>query len=124
MAEKKKSDVKHKGILTIEKNVNETQDRATALWVVQWIIDGGAKNYRNLEKREFYKDTAGEWKMGKSKGINLHDALIIEKRWGEVMLALGSKLPEHQPKQETGDAQEPGNAPADVPPAAKQEDGF
>lgn len=94
--QKKQADIVYKGIHTFQKDMNERGDRAKALWVVEWVVDG-TKKYRNLEKREFWKDQNGEWKLGKSKGLNLKDMILLtsDENFTTLMRALGSSLPEH-----------------------------
>lgn len=62
------------------------------LRVIDWIVNG--KHYPQLEKRELYLDANGEQKMGKAKGLNRKDMLVIGKNWVPIMGALGATMAE------------------------------
>lgn len=63
--------------------------KGVELRVVDWIV--GGKHYPQLEKREMFVGTEGDWKMGKAKGMSLKDLLFVQDKWGEIMAALGQK---------------------------------
>lgn len=57
----------------------------TRLRAVDWIIDG--KHYPLLEKREFFEKD-GQEKIGKAKGMNLNDMLIVKDNFPEILTLL------------------------------------
>lgn len=97
-------DIQSKNLLSVDKKENVERGTVIEIRVVDWIVEG--KHYPQLEKREFFTDRdTGELKMGKAKGFTLKDLGIVMDKWGEIMGALGSKLPEHQaPKANVGPA--------------------
>lgn len=119
MADNRKQprNIESKQLYLVTEKKNEQQGRSTMIRVVDWIAEG--KHYPQLEKREFFTDDQGEWKMGKAKGFTRNDLLLVQDKWGEIMAALGSTLPEDQRKPAPAAA-----APtAPTPPAtAPQED--
>lgn len=102
-------DIQSKVLLMVQHTEFQEGQKATDIRVIDWILDG-SKHYPQLEKRELFMGEQGEWKMGKAKGFSAKDLELIQDKWGEIMAALGNKLPERQ--------QSPGStvpAPAAVP---------
>lgn len=104
----KQKNIDSKTLLVVSKEANEKLMRDTIIRVVDWIVEG--KHYPQLEKREFFA-TEGGMKMGKAKGFTRKDLIVVQDKWGEIMAALGSKLPEDSKKP--GVTQPTTSAPVD-----------
>lgn len=107
-------DIQSKNLLSVDKKENVERGTVIEMRVVDWIVEG--KHYPQLEKREFFTDRdTGELKMGKAKGFTLKDLGIVMDKWGEIMGALGSKLPEHSGAKAEAPAAAPVSTPASAP---------
>lgn len=88
-------DIQSVTLLEVTRDSNDARGTTTIIRVVDWISNG--KHYPQLEKREFFIDgNTGEQKMGKAKGFTRKDLEKVQDAWGEIMAALGNKLPEGQ----------------------------
>ena len=65
---------------------SENENKGTEIRVVDWIK--ADKHWPQLEKREFFKDDVGNWKMGKAKGMNGEDVIVVLKNLDKIMPAL------------------------------------
>lgn len=81
--------IESKTLHTVDKNEDAERGRATIIRVVDWITEG--KHYPQLEKREFFKDEGGNWKMGKAKGFNMKDLGKVQDQWDEITKHLGGQ---------------------------------
>ncbi len=65
----------------------------------------------NFTQRRTIHSHASIQKMGKAKGFTRKDLEKVQDAWGEIMAALGNKLPEGQSKPGVA-AEPPASAPA------------
>lgn len=86
--------IESKVLLSVSRSEFQDGQKATEVRVVDWIVNN--KHYPQLEKREMFMGDNGEWKMGKAKGFSRKDMELVQDRWGEIMDALGARLPENQ----------------------------
>ncbi len=92
----KKNDIEGIPLLEISRDTNEQRGTTTIIRVVDWV--SGTKHYPQLEKREFFVDgDTGNLKTGKAKGFTLKDLGKVQDAWGEIMVALGNKVPASDP---------------------------
>lgn len=68
---------------------------STKIRIVDWIVEG--KHYPLLEKREFMGPEGSDMKMGKAKGFNLADMMVVKENLPEIIMRLGDK-PADEPK--------------------------
>lgn len=62
----------------------------TEITVVDWVIGGDRPGtYRQLEKREFYRQEDGSQKTGKAKGFTKDEFALLLGRAREIMTLLG-----------------------------------
>ena len=85
MAEQK--NIESKVLLSVSRKESQDGKRATEIRVIEWKVDD--KVYPLLEKREMYTDGAGVLKMGKCKGFNLADLVLVQDSWDDIVAALG-----------------------------------
>lgn len=74
--------IESKTLLVLNEGKNDEHGKGIELRVVEWIVEG--KHYPQLEKREFFKDDEGNWKMGKAKGMNDQDFIVVIKNWNKI----------------------------------------
>jgi uncharacterized protein (DUF39 family) len=79
-------DIKCDVLLVLE--TVEKEDRKIELRVVNWITKG--RNTPLLEKRSFFRDEKGDWKMAKAKGFNMYDIKMVADRMDEIKNAFAS----------------------------------
>ena len=73
---KPEKNITNKTILVIRRDEND-RGGAMEIRVIEWGVDN--KRYRNLEKREVYTRQDGSGGMGKAKGFNGVDFLLITR---------------------------------------------
>jgi hypothetical protein len=70
-------DISSRVLLVIDHQ--ESERGTTEVRVIEWSVGGaqGVKTYINLEKRELYTADDGQERMGKAKGFNKKDWLLL-----------------------------------------------
>lgn len=74
--------------------------------IVRWVIDGQPKSVV-LERREFFRGTDGEMKMGKAKGFSLKDLEALKVHWPRIMDILKNPPPFGAPPAQGNDGEVP-----------------
>lgn len=85
-------DIQSEVLYLVKRDEFNDGQKAVEIRVVDWIVNG--KHYPQLEKREMYVGSEGEWKMGKAKGFGRKDLLVIAAQWVEIMGAVGATMAE------------------------------
>lgn len=94
------ADIREAELLVVNDWTAKDGSKGLRTRVVQWIIDGEAKSV-TLEKREFYRDDAGEMKTGKAKGLGLRDIEALKPHWPKII-----DLMKNPPKVQTPPAEQ------------------
>lgn len=84
-----KNDVEIKSQTLYLANRHEKDKRRVDIRVVDWIVNG--KHTPLLEKRDFYQNDMGEWRLGKAKGFNAGDLDLLQDHWQAIKDALTGK---------------------------------